>query len=109
VFDTREWTGDLRKGGRWRASGVVRGQPYVLEGEFVEVDPPTRLVHTWQRVGAPGAPTTVSYHLERLDGGTRITLRHEGFASNEACSGACAGWETSLERLAEHLAGTALR
>ncbi len=58
VFDTREWTGDVRKGGRWRASGVARGQPYVLEGEFLEVQPPTKLVHTWQRVGMPGAPTT---------------------------------------------------
>jgi uncharacterized protein YndB with AHSA1/START domain len=27
VFDTREWTGDVRTGGRWRASGVARGQP----------------------------------------------------------------------------------
>src|SRR5260221_217631 len=61
VFDTREWTGDVRKGGRWRASGVARGQPYVLEGEFLEVQPPTKLVHTWQRVGMPSAPTTVTY------------------------------------------------
>jgi len=34
VFDTREWTGDVRAGGRWRASGMARGQPYVQEGEF---------------------------------------------------------------------------
>jgi uncharacterized protein YndB with AHSA1/START domain len=27
VFDTREWTGDLRVGGRWRACGMTRGQP----------------------------------------------------------------------------------
>jgi hypothetical protein len=27
VFDTREWTGDLRVGGRWRASGIVRATP----------------------------------------------------------------------------------
>src|SRR5579863_2393641 len=47
VFDTREWTGDVRVGGRWRASGMARGQPYVIEGEFLEVDPPRRLVHTW--------------------------------------------------------------
>lgn len=28
VFDTREWAGDLCIGGRWRASGVARGQSY---------------------------------------------------------------------------------
>jgi len=55
VFDTREWTGDICRGGRWRASGLVRGQPYVLEGEFLEVQPPIKLVHTWQRVDVPGA------------------------------------------------------
>src|SRR5260370_15145446 len=60
IFDTREWTGDVRKGGRWRASGVARGQPYTLEGEFLEVQPPTKLVHTWQRAGMPGPPTTVT-------------------------------------------------
>ena len=33
VFDTREWSGDVRVGGRWRASGIARGAPYTLEGE----------------------------------------------------------------------------
>jgi uncharacterized protein YndB with AHSA1/START domain len=32
VFDTREWIGDVRAGGRWRASGMTRGEPYVQEG-----------------------------------------------------------------------------
>lgn len=102
VFDTREWTGDVRVGGRWRASGVFRGQPYVLEGEFLEIDSPQKLVHTYG-VGAPWGPTTVTYLLEELDGGTRITLRHSGFTSREKCLGNCLGWETSFERLAELL------
>src|SRR4029077_13061541 len=59
VFDTKEWSGDVRVGGRWRASDHAHGQPYVLEGEFLEVDPPRKLVHTWQRAGAPGQPTIV--------------------------------------------------
>ena len=29
VFDTTEWTGDVRKGGRWRASGTVRGEAQI--------------------------------------------------------------------------------
>src|SRR5260370_30045418 len=65
VFDTREWTGDVRKGGRWNASGVARGQPYVLEGEFLEVQPPIKLVHTWQLAWGPSAATTVTCHLQR--------------------------------------------
>ena len=104
VFDTREWTGDVRVGGRWRASGFAAGKAYVLEGEFVELEPPRKLIHTWRAAGAPGVATTVTYLLERLDGGTRLTLRHGGFSGGQACANTALGWETSLARLAEILA-----
>jgi len=103
VFNTTEWTGDMRTGGRWRAAGIGKGQPYALEGEFLEIDRPRKLVHTWQGVGRPGPPTTVTYLLEQVDGGTRITLRHSGFTSRDTCINTCIGWETSFERLAEFL------
>src|SRR5262249_42746196 len=101
---TREWAGDARVGGGWRASGIARGEPYVAEGEFLEVDPARRLVHTWRGVGAPGKPTTVAYDLEKIDGGACLTLRHSCFAQQEACANFGVGWQTSLERLAEILA-----
>ena len=100
VFDTREWTGEVRAGGRWRSAGVGNGRPYALEGAFLEVEPPRKLVHTWHPVGAPGAPTTVTYLLQPVDGGTRITLRHSGFVAPQQCLNTCAGWETSFEELA---------
>src|SRR5262245_1291273 len=99
VFDTREWAGDLRVGGRWRASGVTRGQPYVQEGEFLELERPSKLVHTWD--SPSGTPSIVTYVVEQLDGRTRLTLRHVGFTSSEMCVAFAIGWETSLERLAE--------
>jgi len=46
VFRTTKWAGDVRVGGRWRASGEVNGQLFALEGEFLEIDPPRKLVHT---------------------------------------------------------------
>jgi uncharacterized protein YndB with AHSA1/START domain len=104
VFDTREWMGDVRAGGRWRATGVGKGNPYALEGEFLEVDPPRKLVHTWHAVGAPGAPSTVTYLLEPLEGGTRVTLRHSGVIAPQACTNTSIGWETSFERLEQILA-----
>ena len=105
VFNTTEWTGDVRVGGHWRASGIARGEPYVLEGEFLEVDPPRKLVHTWKRSGTPDPATTVTYVLEPLEGGTRITLRHSGLGSGEACKNVGAGWETSFDQLATILRG----
>lgn len=103
VFDTREWTGDVRVGGRWRAAGIGNGRPYAIEGQFLEIDPPRKLVHTWQPVGAPGAPTIVTYVLEPVAGGTRLTLRHSGIVAPPMCTNTCIGWETSFERLAQML------
>jgi len=104
VFDTREWSGDLRVGGRWHTSGMMRGQPYTLEGAFLEIDAPNKLVHTWEGAGNAASPSTVSYVLEPLDDGTRLTLRHSGLASPDVSSRFATGWETSLERLVEILA-----
>jgi len=104
VFDTREWSGDVRVGGRWRTTGVARGEPYALEGEYLEVDPPRKLVHTWHRPGAPGAPSTVTYLLEPIAGGTLVTLRHTGIASREQNASVSQGWETSFEHLCRALA-----
>src|SRR6266403_5504106 len=64
LFDTRQWSGDVRVGGHWEASGMGGGRPYALEGAFLEVEPPRKLVHTWSPAGALAAATTVAYLLE---------------------------------------------
>jgi uncharacterized protein YndB with AHSA1/START domain len=105
VFDTREWTGELRVGGAWHAAGVgVRG-PYALAGEFLEIDRPRKLVHSWRARGAPGQ-TAVTYLLEAIEGGTRLTLRHDGFTQAATCQNTAIGWETSFVKLMEVLAPT---
>jgi len=103
VFDMREWTGDVRVGGRWRASGVARGAPYALEGEFLEVDPPRKLVQTWHMAGASGTPSTVTYLLEPIAGGTRLTVHHAGLGAPDQRDSIGAGWHSSFDRLSEVL------
>jgi len=103
VFDTREWSGDVRVGGRWRASGTARGAPYTLEGEYIEVDPPRKLVHTWWNVANPDAISTVTYLLLQIPSGTRLTVRHVGIQIPEIAKGTNDGWECSLRRLVEIL------
>lgn len=104
VFDTREWSADTRPGGAWHASGLGRGQPYTLEGEFSEVDPPKKLVHTWRSGENSKDSTMVTYLLNQIPDGTRLTLRHEGFREPLTLVRTCIGWETSLEALARLLA-----
>jgi len=103
VFDTREWSGDVRVGGRWRASGIASGAAYALEGEFLEVDPPRKLVQTWHRTGTPDAPSIVTYVLEPIAGGTRLSVRHANIATPELRNSMSAGWRTSCDRLCEVL------
>jgi uncharacterized protein YndB with AHSA1/START domain len=102
VFDTRTWEGDVSVGGRWQATGVGPAGPYTLNGEFLEVEVPRRLVQTWNDPQRPGFTSTFSYDLTPTRSGTRITLRHEGsFALRLICANTCLGWETSFARLAE--------
>jgi len=103
VFDTREWRGEVRVGGRWEASGIGNGREYRLGGEFVEVGRPNKLAHTWQPVGGPAPETLVTYKLEGDGDRTRVTLHHSGFTSPAASANTSAGWATSLRRLAQLL------
>jgi len=76
--------------------------PFHMEGEFVEVDPPKRVVFTWGFVEpgpgvAPGT-STVEVTLSPLDSGTRVRLVHCGLPS-AAFGDHSGGWTTMLDRL----------
>ena len=105
LYRVTEWTGDLKVGGYWRSVGVDRdGKPFEVSGEFVEIDPPKKLVQTWAPKWVDGATTKVTYLLDEIEGGTRITVRHEGFgAAAGACEGHAAGWERVFTWLATWL------
>lgn len=105
VFDTRSWAGDVRAGGHWETTGVGQIGPYRMVGEFVAVEPPRRLEHSWMVVGAPGGVSTVTYDLEPVGTGTRLTLRHAGLDLAPICEATSKGWETSLGRLATLMKG----
>jgi uncharacterized protein YndB with AHSA1/START domain len=105
TYRTTEWVGDPRPGGHWRASGVgADGQPFSVEGEFLEVSPFTKLVQTWKAAWDGGNVTKITYQLEPIAGGTRLTLRHEGFGDRaDSCRGHGAGWERVLGWLTSFL------
>ena len=104
LYRTTAFVMDLRPGGRWRTDGVGKNGPFHVEGEVVEVDPPRRLVHTWKPAWDTAA-TLVSYTLDAIPGGTRVTLRHSGFGGRaDACEGHAHGWERVLGWLAGHVA-----
>jgi uncharacterized protein YndB with AHSA1/START domain len=106
TYRAHTWEADLRVGGRWRVEGKdAAGKPYAVFGEFLEVEPPRKLVQTWvyDWDGADNPPTKLSYRLDDIPGGTRLTVRHEGFVKPDACDGHAKGWERVLGWLEAHL------
>jgi len=94
---------DPRPGGAWRSDGVGSdGTPFHVGGQVLEFDPPRKLVQTWQPSWEPDVPpTTVSYSLDPIESGTRVTVRHSGFSERVAsCESHANGWERVLDWLA---------
>ncbi len=109
TYHVEEWAADLRLGGRW--SLVVRtrdGKTYPAGGTFLKIDAPHKLVQTrkyeWDHPTLGRVDTIVTYRLSPIDGGTRVTVRHDGFAGrDEAAKEHAQGWERFLGWLEAYL------
>ena len=109
---------DVRPGGKWRSDGVgADGKTFYVEGEYLEVDPPRLLVHTW--IGSYSGPlkTVVRWELEphtvhglhpsgpkKSGTGTLVRVRQDGFAGNlENATSHGEGWKRVLGWLEGYL------
>jgi uncharacterized protein (TIGR03086 family) len=91
---------DLRVGGDYRWT-VTPG--HVAAGTFREVELGKRVVFGWGWEGSPDlAPdtSTVAVTLEPVDGGTQVTLTHDGLTVEQAAMHA-EGWNHYFARLEE--------
>ena len=110
LYHVTKATADVRAGGKWRSDGVgADGKSFYVEGEYLEVDPPRLLVHTW--IGSFHAQkTVVRWELEaqsvhglapsgpkKAGTGTLVRVRHEGFAGNvQSATEHGEGWKRVL-------------
>lgn len=95
-------TFEARPGGRYQVEVLPRN---TASGEFVELDPPRRLVFTWgwEPGGVSSVPvgsTTVEIELVSDGDGTTLRFTHTGLPSAEAAQSHAHGWDHYLERLA---------
>ncbi|MFC6288066.1 TIGR03086 family metal-binding protein [Nocardioides sp. GCM10027113] len=89
---------DLRAGGEYRWT-VTPG--HVAAGTVVEVEPGRRVVLGWGWEGHPelaAEGSTVTFTVEPVEGGTRVTLEHAGLTDEQAVHHA-EGWEHFVARL----------
>lgn len=97
---------DPRPGGIYR---VEMNPKVVAAGEYVEVDPPNRVVFTfgWEGDDNPTQPgsSTVEITLTPDGDGTKVRLVHTGLPSPESAERHGEGWDTYMARLEIAAAG----
>jgi uncharacterized protein YndB with AHSA1/START domain len=90
---------DPRPGGRYR---IEVDPASVAIGEYIEVDPPHRLVMTWgwdKHPTVPPGSTTVEITLTPDGQGTLLKLRHTGLETNDDQRSHGDGWVHYVGRL----------
>ena len=73
------------------------------DGEFLQVQPPERLVFTWRSPYTGEEPSVVTVELHDQGGATRLVLHHDRLPSDAQASHE-GGWGAILDRLADVLA-----
>jgi uncharacterized protein YndB with AHSA1/START domain len=100
---------DLRPGGRFRfVMAGPEGTEFAFSGEYLEVEPPARIVNTWCFEPFPDSQAIETATWDEEDGRTTVRMSIL-FQSPEdyagwAGSGAFGGWAETLDRLAETIA-----
>jgi uncharacterized protein YndB with AHSA1/START domain len=97
---------DLREGGRYRLEGTVGGRAWRIQGEYLEVRPPERLVYTWAwdndpALGEPSGDTRVTVEFRDRGKETELVLTHERFQTAKARDEHNTGWIECLDRLSK--------
>lgn len=93
-----EATTDPVVGGRFKIIMRAGDQDLPHSGEYIEIDPNSKLVFTWQSSNSIDG-STVTLNLEPVEGGTKIELNQIKFATENAREDHRGGWGRILETL----------
>ena len=88
---------DLRVGGTWRfVLTQPDGSEVAFSGEYLELDPPGRTVHTERFEAVPGPPSTITTSYDEHDGVTtmRALCRYDSKETRDAVI--ASGMETGM-------------
>lgn len=93
---------DARVGGRYRI-GMRRddGELWHVEGTYLEIAPPSKLVYTWawEEGDGPGHESVVTIEFISRGRETDVVLTHERLASEESRDNHRHGWTGLLDQL----------
>ncbi|MET0588718.1 MAG: SRPBCC domain-containing protein [Novosphingobium sp.] len=101
---------DVRVGGYFRVRfRMLDGTEHESEGEYIEVDEPTRLVMSWLWTtgGDPeenGAVSRIEIDLRPIEMGTELTFTHAQLMNEASRASHEQGWSGALDKLVRHFA-----
>lgn len=71
----------------------------LMWGDVLAFEPPHKLVHTFTHKWLEGVITTVTWDLLAINGGTQLTMTHDGITKFSELTGHDKGWDEHLLRL----------
>jgi uncharacterized protein YndB with AHSA1/START domain len=93
---------DFRVGGRYYV--VMRGNDgsaHRVDGEYREIEPPTRIVLTWQWQHAPDLTSLVTVQFIERGDQTEVVLTHAGLPTEQQRDAHRQGWVGCFDNLAK--------
>jgi uncharacterized protein YndB with AHSA1/START domain len=94
---------DLRVGGKFKIGNMPRrGELVPLSGEFLEIEPPDRLVYTWRFGLTNPSQSIITVEFRDVGDKTEVSITHER-SPKDMGPAAVAGWESILEGLKSFL------
>jgi uncharacterized protein YndB with AHSA1/START domain len=93
---------DLRIGGRYRIDNAMPdGRTVIIDGEFLEIEAPRRLVYSWRiDDGENAPPSRVTVRFEAQREGTDVVVFHEKLPNQRARDAHEEGWNGCIDGLA---------
>ncbi|MEL6167618.1 MAG: SRPBCC domain-containing protein [Pseudomonadota bacterium] len=95
-----EVTTDPREGGRFRVVMRVGERDMPHEGTYKMIERPSRLAFTWESPFSSIEGSTVTLTFDDAPEGTKVTLTHVRFETEEMRDNHAKGWAAILDALA---------
>jgi len=91
---------DVRVGGRFRVVfETLDGERHENGGEYLEIDPPARLVMAWWWASTPERRSRVTVSIRPINSGSELTVCHEMLFDEAARDSHLWGWNGALDKL----------
>ena len=91
---------EVRVGGRFRVVfETLDGERHENGGEYLEIDPPGRLVMAWWWASTPDRRSRVTVSIRPISNGSELTVHHEMLFDEAARDSHLQGWNGALDKL----------